>query len=67
MTLTNLDKRIKALMLTTMIALGGVALAGCGEEVAPTSSPEPDTEEPMGQGPMSNEGSAMDETLNDDL
>ncbi|MGE6608313.1 hypothetical protein ACQKE4_17640 [Halomonas sp. NPDC076908] len=67
MTLTNLDKRIKALMLSAMIALGGVALAGCSEEVAPTSSPEPETEEPMGQGPMSNEGSATDDTLNDDL
>lgn len=67
MTLTHLDKRIKALMLTAMIALGGVALAGCSEEVAPTSSPEQETEEPMSQGPMSNEGKATDDTLNDDL
>ena len=63
----NLDKRIKALLLSAAVVLGGVALAGCGEEVEPTSSPEPETEEPMGQGPMSNEGSATDETLDDDF
>jgi PBP1b-binding outer membrane lipoprotein LpoB len=67
MTSIKLDSRIKALMLSAMIALGGFALTGCSEEVEPTSSPEPDTEEPMGQGPMSNEGSATDETLDDDL
>lgn len=67
MTLTNLDKRIKALMLTAMIALGGMALAGCEEEVAPTASPEQETEEPMSQGPMSNEGKATDDTLDDDF
>lgn len=67
MTIT-LDPRIKAVLLSTMIAFGGLALAGCGEdEVAPTSSPEPEAEEPMSQGPMSNEGNATDDTLNDDI
>jgi hypothetical protein len=67
MTLINLDKRGKALVLSAMIALGGVAIVGCSEEVEPTASPEPDTEEPMGQGPMSDENSEADGTLNDDL
>lgn len=63
----SLDKRSKALMLSAMIALGGVAIAGCSEEVEPTASPEPDTEEPMGQGPMSDESTEPDGTMNDDL
>ncbi|TVP50617.1 MAG: hypothetical protein EA345_04520 [Halomonas sp.] len=67
MKLINLDARIKALILSAMIALSGLALAGCGDEVEPTGSPEPDTEEPMSQGPMSDEGRATDETLDDDL
>lgn len=63
----SLDKRSKALMLSAMIALGGLSIAGCSEEVEPTSSPEPDAEEPMGQGPMSDESSEADGTLNDNL
>lgn len=42
------EKQFKALLLSAMIGLSGVALAGCGEEEAV----EQEAKEPMSTGPM---------------
>lgn len=45
------EKKIKALLLSAMIGLGGLALAGCGEEESDASLDQ-ETQEPMSTGPM---------------
>lgn len=47
--------RRSALLLSTLLALGSFGLTGCGNDSPPNEDAEPEEEQPMSQGPMSNE------------
>ncbi|MFI0472046.1 hypothetical protein ACGLWX_04885 [Halomonas sp. HMF6819] len=48
--------RSKALLLSALLAFGALSLAGCGDDTdAPNPDAEPEEQQPMGTGPMSND------------
>lgn len=47
--------RWSALLLSGMLALGTLTLAGCGDSSPPNEEANPEPEQPMSQGPMSND------------
>ncbi|WP_249978656.1 hypothetical protein [Vreelandella olivaria] len=49
------NSRLGVLLLSGMLVLGTLALAGCGDSSPPNEEAEPEPEQPMSQGPMSNE------------
>ncbi|WP_447529532.1 hypothetical protein [Vreelandella sp. TE19] len=62
---TKRNNRFTALLLSALLALGALGLAGCGDNDAPNPEAEPEEEQPMGTGPMSNDDAG--ETPSDDV
>ncbi|WP_447553729.1 hypothetical protein [Vreelandella sp. EE22] len=62
---TRRNKHFTALFLSALLALGTLSLVGCGDNDAPNSNAEPEEEQPMGTGPMSNDDAG--ETPSDDV
>lgn len=57
--------RLGALLFSAMLAFGTLTLAGCDNDSPPNENAQPEQEQPMGQGPMSNEDAG--ETPSDDV
>lgn len=58
------NKHTKALLLSAVIAIGGIALAGCGEEASETAEEE-EAQEPMSTGPMNADSPATSDSPGD--
>ncbi|MGM0833372.1 hypothetical protein M0220_11800 [Halomonas qinghailakensis] len=52
--------RLLALLLSVLLVAG--VLSGCGNDSPPNADAEQEIEEPMGTGPMANDGTTPEET-----
>lgn len=52
---TQQSRRLSTLLFSTMLACAMLVLSGCGDSSPPNEDAEPEPEQPMSQGPMSND------------